>query len=107
MGRTVPSFHRAIERFRLEWSNFRRALRVEDKAAFDKLMDSFRSHADAGSLVNTPNLAVVFLVSALIDTRQELERLSMAIQRLQPQGQTLWKEHDDNRSNAVSLNKGV
>ena len=82
MGRTVPSFHRVIERFRLQWSDFRRALRAEDKAAFDKLMDSFRAHADAGSLVNTPNLVAVFLMSVLIDLRQEIDQLSAKIQRI-------------------------
>ena len=84
MGRTVPSFHRVIERFRLQWSDFRTALRVEDKAAFDKLMDSFRRHSDAGSLVNTPNLVAVFLMSVLIDLRQEIDHLSAKIQQVHP-----------------------
>ena len=87
MGRTVPSFHRAIEGFRLHWSEFRRALRAEDKVAFDKLIDSLRIHADAGSLVNTPDLATVFLMSVLIDTRKELDHLSTQIHQLRSQKQ--------------------
>ncbi len=38
MGRTVPSFRMLLEEIIVELSVFRRALRGEDKAAFDSLM---------------------------------------------------------------------
>jgi hypothetical protein len=42
MGRTVPSFRMLLEGIIGELSDFRRALRGEDRAAFDSLMNKAR-----------------------------------------------------------------
>lgn len=46
MGRTVPSFRMLLEEIVMELSVFKRALRGEDKAAFDSLMNKVREHAN-------------------------------------------------------------
>ncbi|MHA1917249.1 MAG: hypothetical protein ACTSUV_02920 [Candidatus Ranarchaeia archaeon] len=44
-------------------------------------MDSLRVHVDAGNLVNTPNIIEIFLMSALVDIRRELEELKKKIEK--------------------------
>jgi len=39
MGRTVPSFRMLLEEIIAELSDFRRALRDEDRTAFDRMMN--------------------------------------------------------------------
>src|SRR3990172_6061114 len=50
MGRTVPSFRMLLEGIIEELSVFRRALRGEDKEAFDSLMNKAREHASSCTL---------------------------------------------------------
>ncbi len=47
MGRTVPSFRMLLEEIVMELSVFRRALRGDDKIAFDSLMNKARTHASS------------------------------------------------------------
>ncbi len=47
MGRTVPSFRMLLEGIVEELSVFRRALRGEDRNAFDCLMNKTRQHASS------------------------------------------------------------
>ena len=47
MGRTVPSFCMLLEGIVEELSGFRRALRGEDRNAFDGLMNKARQHASS------------------------------------------------------------
>ena len=43
MGKTVESYRMAIEDEIIRWNGFGKALRIEDKVAFDALMDACRS----------------------------------------------------------------
>jgi hypothetical protein len=54
MGKTVESYRMAIEDEITHWNGFGKALRIEDKAAFDALMDACRSYASAGSNATNP-----------------------------------------------------
>ena len=49
MGKTVESYRMALEDEISRWSGFEKALRIEDKEAFDALMDACRNFASAGS----------------------------------------------------------
>ncbi len=40
MGKTVPSYRMALEDEIQRWSDFSRALRAEEKEAFDQIMES-------------------------------------------------------------------
>ncbi len=86
MGRTVPSFRMLLEGIIEDLSVFRRALRGEDKVAFDSLMNKARSHASSCTV--TPMLEpmdAVFL-SILVEQEKELISLRKSLQIL-PKGQ--------------------
>jgi len=51
MGRTVPSFRMLLEGIVEELSPFTRALRGEDRNAFDSLMNKVRLHASSCTVV--------------------------------------------------------
>ncbi|MGD0643741.1 MAG: hypothetical protein ABSA75_02425 [Candidatus Bathyarchaeia archaeon] len=51
MGKTVELYRMAIEDEIRRWNDFAKALRKEDREAFDILMDACRSYASAGSNV--------------------------------------------------------
>lgn len=83
MGRTVPSFRMLFEEIVMELSVFRRALRGEDKVAFDSLMNKARAHASSCRV--TPMLEpmdAVFL-SILMEQEKEIISLRQSIQILQ------------------------
>jgi hypothetical protein len=52
MGKTVPAYRMALEGEISRWSGFARALRKEDREAFDGLMDIWRSYASESSNCN-------------------------------------------------------
>jgi hypothetical protein len=75
MGRTVPSFRMLLEGIIEDISVFRRALREDDKAAFDSLMNKARQHASSCTV--TPMLEsmdAVFL-SILVEQQKEISSL--------------------------------
>jgi hypothetical protein len=79
MGRTVPSFRMLLEEIILELSVFKRALRGEDKIAFDNLMNKAREHSSSCTV--TPMLEpmdAVFL-SILVEQQKEISSLKEAI----------------------------
>ena len=48
MGRTVPTYRMHLESILSRWQDYRRALREEDRALFDKVVNGARQHASAG-----------------------------------------------------------
>jgi hypothetical protein len=75
MLRTVPSFRMLLEEIIMELSLFRRALRGEDKIAFDSLMNKAREHVSSCTV--TPMLeqmGAVFL-SILVEQQKETSSL--------------------------------
>ena len=75
MGKTVESYRIALDREVQRWSGFARALRKEDRAAFDRLMDICRSYASAGSNATRPVLFEAMVMSILLDQQKLLNRL--------------------------------
>jgi hypothetical protein len=49
MGKTVESYRMALEDEIGRWKVFEKALRTEDREAFEELMDACRNYASAGS----------------------------------------------------------
>jgi hypothetical protein len=49
MGKTVESYRMALEDEIGRWKGFEKALRTEDREAFEELMDACRNYASAGS----------------------------------------------------------
>jgi hypothetical protein len=57
------------------WSGFARALRREDREAFETLMDACRSYASAGSNAVQPILFEPMIISMLVSQQVQLQRL--------------------------------
>ena len=57
------------------WSGFARALRREDRVAFETLMDACRSYASAGSNAVQPILFEPMIISMLVSQQVQLQRL--------------------------------
>ncbi len=75
MGRTVPSFRNLLEEIIVELSVFRRALRGEDKAAFDSLMNRARKHASSCTVAPTLDPMDAVFLSILIEQQKEINSL--------------------------------
>jgi hypothetical protein len=57
------------------WSGFAKALRREDREAFETLMDACRSYASAGSNAVQPILFEPMIISMLVSQQVQLQRL--------------------------------
>ena len=72
----------ALEQEIALWQNFRRALRVKDRAIFDLLMDKARIHGDAGMLANRPVILDVILMAILVEQQKEIDQLRGQVENL-------------------------
>ena len=72
MGKTVPSYRMALEDEIHRWDGFAKTLRIEDKIAFDTLMDACRSYASAGSNATQPFLFEPMVMSILLSLQKKL-----------------------------------
>lgn len=75
MGRTVPSFRNLLEDIIRELSVFRRALRGEDKNAFDSLMNKAREHASSCTVAPALEPMDAIFLSILVEQQKELNSL--------------------------------
>ena len=82
MGRTVLPYSHVWEEERSRWVKFRRALRKEDQAHFDRLFDLARLHLQAGVYASNPWPLESMLLSMLLEhekvvcvLRERLEKL--------------------------------
>ena len=66
MGKTVESFRIALEGEINRWSGFARALRKDDREAFDEMMDMCRGHASESGNATNPILFEPFIMSILL-----------------------------------------
>jgi hypothetical protein len=57
-----------------KWSGFAKALRVEDREAFDALMDTCHSYASAGSNATQPILFESMMISMLLSQQKKIVR---------------------------------
>ena len=75
MGRTVESYRMALEEEIRRWNGFAKALRSEDKEAFDALMDACRSFASAGSNATQPIIFEPMTLSIMLSQQKKLQKL--------------------------------
>ena len=75
MGRTLPPFSQLIESERRAWGPFRRALRKDDQAAFDRLFDCAKLHVQAGVYLSRPWPFEVIAMAMLLEHHKRLEHL--------------------------------
>jgi hypothetical protein len=79
MGRTVESYRMALEDEMRRWKGFEKALRAEDREAFEALMDACRLFASAGSNATQPILFEPMVLSILLYQQKKINRLEKAL----------------------------
>jgi hypothetical protein len=79
MGKTVESYRMALESEINRWNGFGRALRKEDREAFEELMDSCRNNAMAAG--NATNLIIFepMVMSILLGQQKRLRKLEQEL----------------------------
>ena len=88
MGKTVESYRLAVENEINRWSSFSKALRVDDKVAFEALMDACRSYASAGSNAAKPIIFEPVIMSILLSQQKRIMQLEKNLDALK-QSQTV------------------
>lgn len=79
MGKTVESYRMALEEEISRWKGFEKALRTEDREAFEELMDACRNYASAGSNATQPILFEPMIISILLSLQKKITRLEKKI----------------------------
>ena len=79
MGRTVESYRMSLEDEMRRWKGFSKALRAEDRDAFEVLMDACRLYASAGSNATQPVLFEPMVMSILLYQQKKIRRLEKAL----------------------------
>jgi hypothetical protein len=85
MGKTVESYRMALEDEIRRWDGFAKALRSEDREAFEELMDACRSFASAGSNATQPVLFEPMIMSILLFQRKKLAKLEKELNAIKQQ----------------------
>ena len=75
MGRTVPTYRIALERMAQQWGDFKRALRKDDREAFESLINRARMHASAATYEISLDPTESAFLSMLLEHEKELMRL--------------------------------
>src|SRR5262245_54495740 len=84
MGRTLPPFSQLIEYERRAWAPFRRALRKDDQAVFDRLFDCAKLHVQAGVYLSRPWPFEVLVMAMLLEQHKQLERMLAHLETFHP-----------------------
>jgi len=85
MGKTVESYRMALEDEIRRWDGFAKALRTEDREAFEELMDACRGHASAGSNATQPVLFEPMIMSILLFQQKKLAKLEKELNAIKQQ----------------------
>ncbi len=72
MGKTVPSYRIAIESEISRWNGFVRALRKDDREAFEELMDVCRGFASEAGNATNPILFEHMVMSILLGQQKRI-----------------------------------
>jgi hypothetical protein len=75
MGKTVESYRIALDTEIQTWNGFAKALRSDDRKAFEQMTDACRNHASAGSNATRPEVFEAMVVSILLEQQKRLMRL--------------------------------
>jgi hypothetical protein len=85
MGKTVESYRMALEDEIRRWDGLVKALRTEDREAFEELMDACRSFASAGSNATQPVLFEPMVMSILLFQQKKLTKLERQLNAIKEQ----------------------
>ena len=79
MGRTIESYRMALESEINRWSGFARALRKDDREAFEELMDMCRRFSSEGGNATNPIIFEPMVMSILIAWQEKIRRLEQEL----------------------------
>lgn len=82
MGRTIPSWRMLLEAELKRWKNFRDALRIDERATFEDLMDECRRYASAAGAASFPVKTEGMFLSILFAHHKGLKELCCKIERI-------------------------
>ncbi|MCB2154623.1 hypothetical protein KQI84_07025 [bacterium] len=82
MGRTLPTFNTYLQEEIDSWRPFRRALRREHQAAFDRLFTRARRHTAEATHVARPVPFDSLVMAILLDQELEIERLRKELEKI-------------------------
>ena len=85
LGKTVASYRMALDRELQRWSGFAKALRKEERAAFDRMTDACRNYASAGSNATRPVVFEAMAMSILLQQQKALTRLEKEFDAIREQ----------------------
>jgi hypothetical protein len=75
LGKTVPSYRIALEEEISRWSGFARALRKDDREAFEELMDMCRGFVMASGNATNPNVFEPMVMSVLLAQQKRIRAI--------------------------------
>ncbi len=79
MGRTVRTYRDAIRIEEARWKEFRRTLRPSQRERFDRIFDYARGFADAGTMMVTPRIIEVILLSSILEMLGEIDEIKRRV----------------------------
>jgi wyosine [tRNA(Phe)-imidazoG37] synthetase (radical SAM superfamily) len=82
MGRTARTFRNAVDIEEAKWNSFRRVLKPTERENLDRIFDCARACADAGTMMTTPRITEVVMISAMVEMFDEIEELREKITHL-------------------------
>lgn len=83
MGRTLPTPTILLEEERGRWQKFRRALRKEDQAILDEMLDDVRRHVQAQAYASWATPYEAMLVSIILEDRKKIKQLAERLSYLE------------------------
>ena len=72
MGKTVESYRLALDTEIQTWNGFFKALRTDDREAFEQMTDACRNHASAASNATRPVIFESMVISILLEQQKKL-----------------------------------
>ena len=89
MGKTVESYRMALEQEIHRWDGFARALRKDDREAFEVLMDMCRNNGMASGAACDPIIFEPMVMSILMAQQVRMQKLEYQLKEvMQKSGET-------------------
>jgi hypothetical protein len=98
VSETLESYTIALEQEISRWNGFARALRKDDREAFEALMDTFRSYASECSNAVQPVVFEPMVMSIILAQQERMRQIEKELNAIQPEtnSQSAEKESPQN-----------
>lgn len=98
MGKTNPTYRQLLDEWLQDWDHFQRALRRQDKGAFEDVKDGAKHYADAVGYANPihSELDRYIYMSICLDQQRQLNQLQTELEEVKRLAGDLARHHRDN-----------